>query len=255
MSQVTFFRKWGNVILLDPRGTGASESNSEADYHISTYTDDVEAIRQHFKIEQGLIIVGLSYGAIAAQDYVLKYGTAFLSALILISGSSSYEFIDSACCELDKIGNADQKKQFARLLEGQLKTERDFHHYVEALMPLYSLLFSKDVETFTKRLPFYENQRLNAEALTAAFRPNGFLRVPEFDYRKQLPTISCPTLIIGARNDWIMPPDQQTETARLIQESKLCIIDEASHMLFIDQPQKYFESMERFLSQLPATPH
>lgn len=72
-SHTDFLTQFGDVILFDPRGCGLSHANGAEDYQIETYIDDIEALRQHFQIESNFILLGISYGSMAAQGYAVKY--------------------------------------------------------------------------------------------------------------------------------------------------------------------------------------
>jgi pimeloyl-ACP methyl ester carboxylesterase len=61
------------LILLDPRGTGASDPPADpAGYDLEDYADDVEAVQRHLGIER-LDLLGHSHGGFVAMTWAARY--------------------------------------------------------------------------------------------------------------------------------------------------------------------------------------
>jgi proline iminopeptidase len=106
--------------------------------------------------------------------------------------------------------------------------------------PLYS-------RTFDER-KFEENWSCgisNHEQLNRGFGAGGFLR--SFDWRPELPSIACPTLVLAAAHDWICPPSQSEEIARLIPRAHLKVFGNSGHGLPVDEPEAYLTVLRGFL--------
>ncbi|GAB2557390.1 alpha/beta fold hydrolase [Spirosoma areae] len=58
------------------------------------------------------------------------------------------------------------------------------------------------------------------------------------DSSADLPTITCPTLLIAGREDKICPPALHEEMARLIPNSYLEIIEQCGHLSALEQPDR-----------------
>lgn len=231
-----------DTVMFDPRGCGKSTISHPNGYHIQTYIDDVEEIRNQLELDD-VIILGTSYGSMAAQGYAIQYGqSTHLRALILVCGSASYEFIQTAQTLLDDIGTDEQIAQFQQLLDGDITTDDMLRHYFKVMTSLYTNAKPGDFRSATKEV------RYNAQAANAGFAPNGFLR--KFDWRKQLSQINCPTQIIFGANDWINHPKNSEEMAALIPNAKLNLIPDSKHLVWVDQKEKYFGCLTHFLQSL-----
>ncbi len=233
--------------FIDPRGCGRSESNGSEDYQIETYIDDVEALRQHFGIAEHFVLVGLSYGSMAAQGYAIKYNK-MLSALILFTGAPSYEFFDSAWKKLRLKGTPEQVAMFQKLYDGEITTDEGMKTYFQTMATMYFEMARHSPEAFKAYQETRKSARYHTPAVLAGFGKEGFLK--SFDWRQNLHKITCPTLIMGGAEDWINTPDQWQLMHENISCSELHIIPNASHLIFIDQQKPCFNILSAFLKRI-----
>jgi pimeloyl-ACP methyl ester carboxylesterase len=61
--------------------------------------------------------------------------------------------------------------------------------------------------------------------------------------------VACPTLVIGARQDRIMPPRGTPEVARLVPDSRLLWIERCGHLPMIERPDEYHAALRDFLDE------
>ena len=246
--QIDVFFEWVDVVMFDPRGCGKSSLATPACYSMDVYIDDVEDIREQLKLDD-IAILGTSYGSMVAQGYAVKYGKKVdLKALILVAGAPSYEFIETARLKLLEIGSSEQIEAFDRLLTGRITTDDQLREYFRVMAPLYSLSARKG-ETFHSAK---KDVRYNADAAMAGFGPDGFLRT--FDWRRELHAITCPTFIIVGEEDWINQPGQAEEMQKLIPKSKLVILKESGHFVWVDQKARYLSAVTAFLGASGISP-
>lgn len=241
--------QWGNffpyvdVVLFDPRGCGQSTAADKNCYDMSVYIDDVEDIRKHLELND-VIILGTSYGSMAAQGYAIKYGkNGHMNSLICVNGAPSYEFIESAKQIIKNIGTAEQQQMFARLLQGDLTKDDDLKDYFNVTGSLYSTSAQQGSATHHDK----DDVRYNANAVNAGFAPGGFLTT--FDWREQLHTITCPTLIAVGDKDWINATTHTDQMAARIPNNVYSIVSNCGHLIWIDQPEKYYQIITKFIKQ------
>ena len=243
LKQIDVFYECMDVVVFDPRGCGKSTlANSEC-YSMDVYIDDVEAIRRQLELDS-IVILGTSYGSMAAQGYAIKYGYSIdLKGLILVAGAPSYQFIDDARIELERLGTSEQRDAFKKLLEGKIKTDDQLRDYFKTMASVYSFIEEKEKGFHAAK----RDVRYNAQAALAGFGPSGFLR--SFDWRANLTDISCPTLIIVGEYDWINSPKQAKEMSKLIPNNSLSIILESGHFVWVDKKETYLDIVKNFLRQ------
>lgn len=69
------------------------------------------------------------------------------------------------------------------------------------------------------------------------------------DLRPALPTVACPTLVVGGADDQLTPPDCARELAAAIPGAQLQLLPRCGHMLTWEQP----EAVTRLLADWLAT--
>jgi pimeloyl-ACP methyl ester carboxylesterase len=68
---------------------------------------------------------------------------------------------------------------------------------------------------------------------------------------RALAAVAVPTLVVGARQDRIMPPAGTPEVARLIPGSRLVWIERCGHLPMIERPEVYHARLRSFLDGPP----
>ena len=76
-----------------------------------------------------------------------------------------------------------------------------------------------------------------------AFARQQGANIGRIDSRPHLKAIACPTLVIAARNDQIMPVEVLKELADGIPGSRLTTIEDCGHMSTLEQPAKVLEAL------------
>lgn len=225
-----------DIILFDPRGCGQSEKSLAEYCTLEHYIEDIESIREHFKISsRQFVLFGQSYGAIAALGYAVKYSEK-LKKLILISGAASSEFLQEAKQNLLRIGTPEQIKWGEKIWAGAFTgSAEEVVEYYETMGPLYSYYFKPGASTPTLTY--------NVEVFNLGF--SKFLK--EFDYRPQLSQIKCKTLILWGENDWITDKNQAAILHEGIAGSELVIYKHCGHLFWVDQFEKFMKKIIEFL--------
>ncbi|MDF1757080.1 MAG: alpha/beta hydrolase [Legionellaceae bacterium] len=226
----------GNLIYFDPIGCGRSTNTNDFYNATEDYIDGVEAIRKSLGLEK-IIIVGKSCGAVNAIGYALKYPD-HIEKIVLAAGACSYQFIDEAWQNLQRIGDEKQRKLFLKLCSGSIKTRAEMISYFKALHPLYSRKTLFDANKF-------DSVNLNAKACSYAF--SNYLK--QFDYTERLNKITNSTLILVGRHDWITDVNQSIVIHNNIKNSKIHILEESSHAMEADEPELFFSLIRDFIRE------
>ena len=230
----TFFQV-ADVILFDPRSCGQSEACSLQACTLNHYIDDVEAIRQHFNISSNhFFVFGQSYGSIVALGYAIRYPNS-LKKLLMIGGVVSACFYDEAKAALAKIGSKEQIAFAEKLWTGTFDgSPQEIAEFYRLMSPLYSYSFK----------PTQPQLEINYNLALMNYGWGHFLK--QFDFQPQLTEVTCETLILWGENEWIMPRSHVEYIAKTIDNGSLKTYPQCSHMLWLDQWQRFTEDALNF---------
>ncbi|QDT92172.1 alpha/beta fold hydrolase [Gimesia algae] len=230
-------RDTAQLVFVDHRGSGRSAPADPETYTLDQNIDDVDALREHLGLER-ISVLGSSYGGMVAQGYAIRYPER-VANLILVATTPSYRFLEDAQRIVSERGTPDQQRVCEWLWEGKFESQQQVYEYYKAMGPMYSTRF--DPEKMEKGWP---RSIRNFEQLNLGF--STFLR--EFDWTGQLPSISCPTLVLGGAHDWICPPQHSELIAEKIPRAHLKIFADSSHSIADDEPEAYLAAIRGFLT-------
>lgn len=227
-----------SLVFHDPRGCGKSDKGDSSTYTMHNYIDDVEAIRQHLSLDK-ITLIGKSYGSMCALGYALRYPNA-VNKLILAAGAPSYHFLETAKKNLKRMGTSEQIKIAEKLWAGNFKNNAEVLMFFQLTNSLYSVRARTHPEEFdlTKK-----SSQFSYEVLNEGFK-NEFW---QFNYENDLASVSCPTLILAGRHDWINDTKYAELMAKRIPNNQVHIFDGASHAMEADVAEEYFQRIADFI--------
>lgn len=224
------------LVYFDHRGQGRSARGPRETYTMENNVEDMEALRQHLGLDK-IVVIGVSYGGMVALTYASRY-PQHVSHLIAVVTASSHRFLDRAKQLVAERGTPEQVAVCDALWEGDFSSEEELRHYFDVMGPLYSLTHD----------PVKAKERrgrgiVSADAINEGF--GGFLRT--YDVTDDLKKITCPTLVIAGRHDWICPPEFSELIAREIPRADLRIFENSGHSVSADESQAFLDTIRGFL--------
>jgi proline iminopeptidase len=225
------------MIFIDHRGCGRSKKTKQSDYTLENNIEDVEALRQYFGLKK-IGILGTSYGGMVAQGYAIRYPKQ-VKKLILVATTPSYHFIKDAKDYLEKQGTSKQIAACEHLWNGTFKNSKHVSEFFKIMDPLYSTIAKQKRKAVLAKL----KTKWSHEAMNQGF--GNFLR--HFNFIPQLKKITCPTLILAGKDDWICRPSQAKILAKNIPHSTLKIFNHCSHAIAVDKHDQYIKIIQHFL--------
>ncbi len=204
----------GYAIDLPNHGeSGRAEINSADDY--AYYVAKASE-----RLLDRAVFAGHSLGGAVVQKVYLNY-PEIVKGLILV-------------------GTGARLRVLPELLEG-LKSEPE--KYVDFMLDM----------AFARRVPEYEWVRdvfsKNVEVLRRDLEICDRFDLLE-DYRSGRIRVDVPTLIIVGRDDRLTPVKYAEFFHRHIEGSRLVVIDDAGHMVMLEQPERFNEALGDFLKGL-----
>jgi proline iminopeptidase len=244
------------VVYFDNLGRGRSDRLADpSKYTVWRDADDIEALRSALGFDR-ITVLGHSYGGMPAVAYAVRYG-AHLDRLILSdtlhSAEGFQENIDSC--------NFNARTRFPEVWEKLMAMRRQgVKTGTEAYEDLYG--------TATDDLYWYDPA--NAAKMFHSGDPadgaNGAIYLamlgndPEwvvggtmksFDPRRQMRTITAPTLVCVGRYDRVATPKVALELSRLIPNARLVVFEKSGHRPWVEETDAYFTTVTGFLDGRP----
>ena len=232
------------LVLLDPRGTGGSDSPADsAAYQLDDYVADIEQLRRHLRLEQ-ISLLGFSHGAMVA----LAYGIAHPDrATHLVIAGGAARFGEEQTAEQERgIARCEAEPWFPKAkaaLDLEASGEASPEQLRQAMADMLPLYFHRYGAPAQRYAAAVENDLPNADAMKR-WETDGF---PTFDLRAALPSITAPTFVITGDDDFVTGPTCAREVAALVPGSELVILPECGHMLWVEQRDAFAEAVTRFL--------
>jgi proline iminopeptidase len=229
------------LVLLSPRGSAGSDPAD--DYGLSSYADDVEALREHLGVEQ-LNLLGFSHGGMVAMVYAaqfaLRVSRLVLAGTLAVWGDDAQAAMESGIearrdepwfAEASKAIEDEQAGEFSSVDELIANTQRQaplYFHRWEGNERIGRELFSN----FAHSEPLHQ------------FNTGEF---PSLDLRSELREIAAPTLVVAGADDMIAGPVCGEAIVRELSDGRLVTIADTGHFLYVEQPEAFRAALTDFL--------
>lgn len=229
------------LIYVDQRGTGRSARLGpldEVDHRV--WVDDVEALRAHLGLDS-IFLFGHSYGGFFAQEYALRYGER-LRGLVLCGTTPVMDYPELLGTPANQRGTPEQVATVFHALSAPVADDRTLQEVWGEILPMY---FWDPGSGAVDELR--ERSRCSAEAYNRAY----FACLPHFDTLDRLGEIDVPTLVVGGRHDWVMPPAPGPERLHAgIPGSTLRMFERSGHFPFVEEQPEFVAAVGEWVRDL-----
>ncbi|GGK75860.1 alpha/beta fold hydrolase [Amphritea balenae] len=233
-NQFDFLSKYFRCIAPDAWSHGQSEVITEYESGLDQLVEDNRALMQHLEIER-YSIVGLALGAIWGSRLAIKYPDE-VASLTMMAGTLEQERPETA--------------QFYKNLMSSAGNIEELHSSViDAVVKIYFCSQTQErhpalVETFRFDLMFLTPEQVKGVVALGLEICNRTTIVTLADQ------IRCPTLILSGDSDLVRPAVESNTMHDLLPGSQFAVIEEAGHMLPMEQPSKVNQLLANFLSSI-----
>jgi proline iminopeptidase len=230
------------VVLLDPRGSGASDPPPDGSYELADYAADLEQLREELGVER-FDYLGHSHGGFVGMTYALEH-PGRLDRLVL--ACTTARFSDELRAEAEAAFDAHRDEPwYEDALDAQRRRQAWDFESPQELAALYAReirLWFGDDEAAQEFLADFASQRLDPEAL----RYFNTRIAPGYDMRPRLGDIGAPTLILNGGADFF-GPQASTRELSAIPGSRATMIPGAGHFAFADAPDRFRSELVEFM--------
>lgn len=226
------------LVYLDLRGQGRSDPDEARNWNLARWGDDVAAFCDALGVERP-VVFGHSFGGMVAMAYATRHPQH--PGGLVLSGTYARQDVALGARRCEELAGAEAGAAFRE--HWTAPSRETTARYDRSVLPLYA------------RKPI---TRADLDgAFRVRVRPEVGLHfaadeMQRFDLRADLARIRCPTLVIGGTLDPVCPVEGVEEIAAHVPPEQLRFerLEEASHLLWIDQAERYFGALRAFLEGL-----
>lgn len=212
------------VIAYDLRGHGDSDKPFDPIYYSEgrRFADELQATLQAAQIERP-VIVGWSYGARVALDYVERFGEQGIAGLVLV-GAAPIQTVRGAG-PIESLGAQRDAVDAAERVRGA-------HAFLDACVaqPLEREVRDSMTAFNLKPPPVVRRAMMLRRA----------------DYGPVLERIARPVLVIHGLADRIVPVACAHDTVRRVKHARLVLYENVGHMPFWEAPERFDRDVAAF---------
>jgi len=227
------------LIYYDQRGRGKSaEHVGPDDVSLASDIDDLDKLRQHFKLES-MTLLGHSWGAVLALEYALRHPGA-VSRLILLNPApaSASDVALFRKTYLEKLGDAAMARQ-KEIIASRAYQEGE----PEAVIARYRIHFrpalarSADYERLMKAMNAAFVSQGKQGILEARAAENSLMRDtwqgPGYDLLPRLASLKMPALVIAGDHDFI-PIETVAHIAQALPGATFVTLKNCGHFSYME---------------------
>jgi proline iminopeptidase len=251
----SYFPKEGiEYYYYDQLGSAYSDQpKDDSLWDVPRFVEEVEQVRTALGLSRdNFYLLGHSWGGILALEYALKYQQHLKGLVISNMMASAPEYIRYAQTVLMP---AMDQKALAEITK--LEAAKDFENprYMELLLPNYYV--NHILRLPPDQWPDPVNRafkHINQSVYIQMQGPSEMSlsgKLEKWDRTGDLPKISVPTLVIGARHD-TMDPKHMELIARQVQKGRYLFCPDGSHMAMYDDQKVYFAGVVQFIHDVDA---
>lgn len=223
----------------DMRGCGDSDHPEEG-YTIDQHADDMDDLIQALRLPR-LHLVGHSLGGGVALAYAINHPKKIRSlTLVAPAPAQGRALLEAKLHNSSFINNPDTMYSAFRLSENLGTTRNIFRR---ALSKMISEEFiDGNFETLVD----------DAVRMSRAAAVGHLQALNTWDVQDAISELMLPVLIIGGRDDVLIPPEALAKTADIFPNSRLIIWPRMGHTPQLEQPERFSRMLHKFTQQHSA---
>jgi len=233
-----------HVVAFDQLGCGNSDRPDDSSlWNIARYVEEVETVRKALNLEK-VHLLGQSWGGWLSIEYALTYPDA-IQSLVLANTCGDLPHLTT---ELNRMRDALGSETVAMMLHHESMGTIDHPEYQAAITILNYRHVCRLKEWPSSLLASVNDWNMGPYGTMQG--PNEFLYIgnlKNWNRIPDMPKLKMPTLIITGTHDEIGPACA-LRMHNALQNSKVIVFPNSSHVPFYEEPDDYFSALRNFLS-------
>jgi pimeloyl-ACP methyl ester carboxylesterase len=228
------------VIYLDHRGNGRSESGRQEDWTLAQWADDVHAFCETLGIAHP-IVYGASFGGMVAMAYATRHPDHPTKLILVSTEAASGSYPERRVVLFERFGGPEVGALARRRFVEGHADPATLEAWVRLAFPLY---------TRTPRNPDAARRAIRRPEVTHWFtRPGG--EGQTFNLFPALSKVQCPTLVMGGEEDPMLPIECQVDIAAALPKHLVRFerFPGCGHAVIPDAPERAMAAIRDFIVQ------
>jgi len=230
------------LIFVDERASGRSSRPDPATWTLERMAADVHALAQALGLRD-FAVLGHSYGAFVALQYAVDF-PGDRGPVIVSAGLPSSRFLDAVEDELATFEPVELREQVAASWERErsVATAADFAQLMSDQLPFHFR------DPRDPRIAEYEQQTREAVYSPEVLRVFADAGYGGIEVEDRLGGIDRPVLVLAGRHDRTCSVAGAETIAAGIPGARLVVFEQSAHMMYVEEPELYRETVRDFLS-------
>ncbi len=239
------------VVIYDQLGSGRSDHPSDTSlWQVARFVDELSAVRAALGLDE-IHLMGQSWGGALALEYMLTARPEGVRSLILASPLVDTErWVQDA----NLLRGALPPDIQAGLQEGDETGDFGSPEYLTATDSFYARHVARSGWPPATVPECEGSPGFNTEVYEYMWGPNEFTAsgtLQDFDRSDRVAELDLPVLFITGRYDEARP-ETMAEYQALVPGAQLVVVEDAAHMLHVDQEARFNEAVTAFLRSVEA---
>ena len=236
------FSKNVQLVYLDQRGCGRSDSARNGDYSLNRVVKDFDEVRQRLEYKQWIVIAH-SFGGILATQYAHEYEST-IRAMVYLNCTVNLPATASSGIKkgIELLGNDPRDKSYFNNDSIPLFTRwREMFGRLQERSIAYKLMFDKKVNKA------YDDSLMALPFLKYIYAQR-LWNYPEYfsDFASKTAAIDCPVLVITGTRDYTIGIDHY----KLMRFPHMRVKSiQGGHALYLEHNKKLYKSIVPFLKK------
>ena len=233
------------IIFYDQRGCGKTAFPKDTTtITVENFVADLEAIRQHLKIEK-INLAGHSWGAILAINYAKKFPNHLNNLILIAPAPANTEYFDQMFKNMQNKRKDEDIKEMVKVMSSKDFDDRN----PEAVLKAIKIGDKVNLVDQSKIDELYANMTFTAASANNMLLVNSIMEKNFFNYNitDNMSLITCPTLIILGDLDNV-----PFASAQLLQDNlsnaRLEVLKSSGHYPFFEAQKDFNFAIEGFLT-------
>jgi proline iminopeptidase len=226
------------VVYLDHRGNGRSDTGPRDTWTLAQWGDDVHAFCEALEIQEP-IVYGASFGGMVALAYATRHPEHPAKLILVSTEAAGSSYRDRRVALFERFGGPEVGALARRrFLDGHTDAAT-LEAWVRLALPLY---------TRTPRDAGVARRTMRRPEVTQWFtRPGG--EGHTFDFFPELSRVRCPTLVLGGEDDPMTPIECQRDLAAALPQGLVRFESFANcgHGVLADAPERGMAAIRAFI--------